>query len=258
MRVALDLPDLAPDEATHSARLAERVRQVISEAGGWISFERFMTLALYEPGLGYYSAGAQKLGPGGDFITAPEVAPVFSRCVAVQCEEIIASLGAEAIVLELGAGSGVMAAALLAELERREALPAAYWILDVSADLRERQRATLAAAVPGLLGKVRWLDALPESFSGVIIANEVLDALAVERFAIRGAHVNAVGVAEQMGRLEWSETRAPARLDAAVRRIETDLGERLPDGYVSELCPGLAPWLQSLARPDDARCHVVH
>ena len=247
MRVALDLPDLAPDEVTHSARLAERVRQVISEAGGWISFERFMTLALYEPGLGYYSAGAQKLGPGGDFITAPEVAPVFSRCVAVQCEEIIASLGAEAIVLELGAGSGVMAAALLAELERREALPAAYWILDVSADLRERQRATLAAAVPGLLGRVRWLDALPESFSGVIIANEVLDALAVERFAIRGAHVNAVGVAEQMGRLEWSETRAPARLDAAVRRIETDLGERLPDGYVSELCPGLAPWLQSLA-----------
>lgn len=248
MRVALELPDLADDEALHSARLADRVHEVIAAAGGWISFERFMTLALYEPGLGYYSAGARKLGAAGDFVTAPEVAPVFSRCLAMQCEEVLRTLATpDAVILELGAGSGVMAAALLTELERRDALPAAYWILDVSADLRERQRETLAACVPQLLERVRWLDTLPESFSGVIVANEVLDALPVERFAIRGGQVNALGVAAQLGRLEYAEARAAAPLQEAVRRIEADLGAPLPDGYVSETRLGLAPWLGALA-----------
>jgi SAM-dependent MidA family methyltransferase len=248
MRVPLDLPNLAADEAEHSARLTGRVREVIAAAGGWISFERFMTLALYEPGLGYYSAGAHKLGAAGDFVTAPEVAPVFSRCLAVQCEEVLRTLAMpDAVILELGAGSGVMAAELLAELERRDALPAAYWILDVSADLRERQREMLAARVPQLLERVLWLDTLPASFSGVVVANEVLDALAVERFAIRRGQVNALGVAAQPGRLAYAEARAAAPLHAAVRRIEADLGAPLPDGYVSEVCLGLAPWLAAMA-----------
>jgi SAM-dependent MidA family methyltransferase len=247
LRVALDLPALSPDEAEHSARLEARVREAIDAGGGWISFERFMTLALYEPGLGYYSAGARKLGPAGDFVTAPEVAPVFSRCVATQCEEVIRELGPGTLVLELGAGSGVMAATLLAELARREALPVEYWILDVSADLRARQRRTLADRVPEILDRVRWLDVLPESFSGVIVANEVLDALAVERFSIRGMQVNALGVAEQIGRLEWAEVRASARLTDAVRHIEADIGRALPDGYTSEVCLALAPWLHTLA-----------
>jgi SAM-dependent MidA family methyltransferase len=244
--VATDLPALTPDEAEHSARLEARVRDEISRAGGWISFARYMQLALYEPGLGYYSAGARKLGAAGDFVTAPEVAPVFSRCLAVQCEEVLRSLGS-GDVLELGAGSGVMAAELIAELARRDCLPARYRILDVSADLRERQRATLAAAVPQLLERVEWLDRLPEDFTGIVVANEVLDALPVERFVVRGGVVNALGVTSQLGRLEWSEARASAALADAVRGVERDMDATWPDGYTSEINLGLADWLAALA-----------
>jgi SAM-dependent MidA family methyltransferase len=244
--VAADLPALTPDEAEHSARLEARVRDEISRAGGWISFARYMQLALYEPGLGYYSAGARKLGAAGDFVTAPEVAPVFSRCLAVQCEEVLRSLGS-GDVLELGAGSGVMAAELIAELARRDCLPARYRILDVSADLRERQRATLAAAVPQLLERVEWLDRLPEDFTGIVVANEVLDALPVERFVVRGGVVNALGVTSQLGRLEWSEARASAALADAVRGVERDMDATWPDGYTSEINLGLADWLAALA-----------
>ena len=248
MTVPLDLPDLTPDEAAHSAALVERIRADIEAEGGWIGFDRFMQLALYEPGMGYYSAGARKFGAEGDFITAPEVAPVFSRCLALQCAEVIRELGPESRLLELGAGSGVMAAELLAELERQDALPAEYWILDLSADLRERQRETIALNVPHLLARVQWLDSLPdEPFSGMILANEVLDALTFERFSIRHGDVNALGVSSEFGQLQLGEVRAASRLVAAVRKIEADTGAALPDGYESEVCTGLAPWLQSIA-----------
>ena len=247
MTVPLELPELTPDEAAHSAALVDLVRTTIESARGWIDFGEFMNLALYAPGLGYYSAGARKFGAAGDFVTAPEVAPVFSRCLAVQCADVLRELGAEARVLELGAGSGVMAADLLAELERLGALPAEYCILDLSADLRDRQRDTLAERVPHLLARVRWLDGLPEPFTGMIVANEVLDALTVERFAIRDGEVNALGVAIESGRLVLREVRAGPRLNAAVRQVEHDTGTALPDGYESELRMGLAPWLQSIA-----------
>lgn len=247
MSVAADLPEPSPEERAHSERLAARIRAEIAGAGGWIGFARFMSLALYEPGLGYYSAGARKLGPAGDFVTAPEVAPVFSRCVAAQCEQVLEALG-DGDVLELGAGSGVMAADLLAELERRGRLPGRYRILDVSADLRERQRLTLERLVPHLVGRVEWLDRLPEEgFAGVVVANEVLDALPVERFAIRGGEVNSVGVAWHFDRFEVAETRADAALRAAVRRIEAALGREFADGYVSEVNTGLEAWLASVA-----------
>jgi len=244
--VASDLPDLTPEEAAHSARLAARVHEEIARHGGWISFARYMQLALYEPGLGYYSAGARKFGAAGDFITAPEVAPVFSRCLATQCEEVLRGLdGGD--VLELGAGSGVMAAALLEELARRDCLPGRYRILDVSADLRERQRATLAAAVPQLLDRVEWLDRLPEEFAGIVVANEVLDALPVERFVVRNGGLNALGVTSSFGQLEWSETRAPGALADAVRAAQRDAGIAWPEGYASEINLGLADWLAALA-----------
>lgn len=247
MSVPADLPEPSPEELAHSERLAGRIRAEIGGAGGWIGFASFMGIALYEPGLGYYSAGARKLGPAGDFVTAPEVAPVFSRCLAAQCDEVLEALGG-GDVLELGAGSGAMAADLLAELERRGRLPARYRILDVSADLRERQRATLERAVPHLLERVEWLDRLPEDgCTGVVVANEVLDALPVERFAIRGGEVNAVGVAWHFDRFEMAETRAAPALQSAVRRIEAAVGRALPDGYVSEVNVGLAAWLESVA-----------
>ena len=251
MTVPLDLPALTADEAAHAALVEHRIHAAIERAGGWIAFSEFMRLALYQPGLGYYSAGARKFGAAGDFVTAPEVAPVFSRCLAVQCAQVLGELGSPAVVLELGAGSGAMACGLLAELERREALPREYWILDVSADLRERQRDALAAAVPHLLARVRWLDALPQSpFEGIVVANEVLDALVVERFVVSGGQVCALGVsADAKGRLRLEERAADDPLRAAVRHVESDLGAALPDGYESEINVGLAPWLASVVAP---------
>ena len=202
MSIAAPPAQPTQDEAAHSARLVERIRAAMDAAGGRIGFARFMEMALYEPGLGYYSAGARKLGASGDFITAPEVAPVFSRCVAAQCAEVLQSLGGGE-VLELGAGSGAMAAAMLAELEVLQSLPARYLILDVSADLRERQRETLAGAVPHLLDRVCWLDRLPDSLVGVVVANEVLDAMPVERFVVRDGLILSLDVEWRSGCFEW-------------------------------------------------------
>jgi len=246
VNVPVELPPLTDDEAAHGARLVERIREEIAASGGRIGFARYMELALYEPGLGYYSAGARKFGAAGDFVTAPEVAPVFSRCMAVQCEQVLRSLGG-GDVLELGAGSGVMAAALLAELERRDALPRRYRILDVSADLRERQLATIAAAVPHLLGRIDWLDGLPTDCEGVIVANEVLDALPVERFRYRDGVVRALGVTWRDGRFVAEEFEAPPPLRAAVDAVRVDAGVEWPDGYTSEIGLRLAPWVASVA-----------
>jgi len=181
-------------------------------------------------------------------VTAPEVAPVFSRCLAMQCAEVLRNLGSEdARILELGAGSGVMAAELLAELERQGALPAQYLILDLSADLRERQQTTLQQAVPHLLERVHWLDELPHApFAGMVIANEVLDALTVQRFALRAGEVNALGVSIEFGKLVLAEVRGGERLVGAVRQIERETGVALPDGYESEVCIGLPQWLGAI------------
>jgi SAM-dependent MidA family methyltransferase len=246
MSAALPVPPLTTDEAAHSRRLVHRIWEEIDARGGWLSFERFMEMALYEPGLGYYSAGATKLGAGGDFVTAPEVSSLFSRCLANQCSEILQHVGAGAI-LEFGAGSGVMAADLLNELAAQGALPERYLILEVSADLRDRQRALLLERASAHAARVEWIDRLPEEFRGVVLANEVLDALPVQRFRIRGDHINSLGVTWQLGRLDWSETRADAELEAAVRRIEANSGERLPDGYTSEINLRLTPWIAGVA-----------
>lgn len=235
------------DEASaHSERLLAEVRAEIERNRGWISFERFMEMALYLPGLGYYSAGARKLGADGDFVTAPEISPLFGRALARQCAQILKQLGGGEL-LELGAGSGALAADVLLELERLDALPTRYCILDVSADLRERQRATLLARAPKLIERVVWLDTLPTTCTGIVLANEVLDALPVQRFIIRGAQINALGVTWQLGKLDWSEVRADAALAGAVRDIERSIGRSLPDGYCSEINLRLKPWLAALA-----------
>lgn len=247
MSTPLPLPELTSQESEHSAQLVQCIRAHIEASGGWISFERFMEMALYQPGLGYYSAGATKLGGAGDFITAPEISPLFSRCMAWQCAEIFEQLGG-ADILELGAGSGIMAADILCELAQQDRLPQHYFILEVSADLRERQQQLLKQRIPQWFSRVHWLDAWPEQLRGVVLANEVLDALPVQRFRIRHGAVNAMGVTWQLGRLDWSEVRAGAELEAAVRTIESASEQPFPDGYVSEINLRIEPWMRGLAQ----------
>ena len=171
------LPAPSPDALAHSQRVTAHLRALIDDAGGWIPFSRFMEAALYAPGLGYYAAGAMKFGAAGDFVTAPEMTPLFGRTLAHAIAPVLAETDGE--VLELGAGSGRLAVDMLGELARLDALPARYCILEVSADLRARQQDTLARELPQLAERVHWLDALPAHFSGVILGNEVLDALPV-------------------------------------------------------------------------------
>ncbi|HEV2229094.1 MAG TPA: SAM-dependent methyltransferase [Steroidobacteraceae bacterium] len=241
------LPALSPDEQRHGEAVAALIRAELAAAGGWLSFERFMELALYAPGLGYYSAGSWKLGGGGDFVTAPEVSELFGRCVAAQCAPVLRATGAE--VLELGAGTGSLAATLLAALDAAGALPERYAILEVSGDLAARQRARLEALPAHLRARVVWLERLPPTpLRGVILANEVADALPVRRFRLRGGTLQELGVALAPGGALQDAERAPdaALAEACAAMLGARAGS-LPDGYTSEVSLRLGPWIAALA-----------
>lgn len=240
----LPRPDAA--SAAHSDKVRAFIRKAIDASDGSISFAEFMQHALYAPGLGYYAAGSTKFGAEGDFITAPEVSPIFGRIVARQAAPVLAELDGGTI-LEYGAGSGKLAADLLQALEQLDALPSEYQILEVSADLRERQEACLRAAVPDLVSRVRWIDSVPAGLNGIIIANEVLDALPVERFVREHNGVSQLRVAADADAFRLVTAPAPARLAAAVEAIEADLGRTLAEGYTSEVSLGLPGWIDELA-----------
>ena len=242
------LPALNAAEAAHSAALLRRITQCIRAAGGFIGFETYMHLALYAPGLGYYSAGSAKIGAAGDFTTAPEISALFARCVARQCAQVL-RITPGGRILELGAGTGSMAATVLHELAALDSLPAHYDILEVSADLAERQRQRLAALPDDLRSRVRWLQQLPATpLTGVILANEVLDALPCRRFVMRGALVEELGVTvADNGTLAWACRPADAALTAAVQELNRALDAPLAPGYAGEVCPLADPWIASLA-----------
>ena len=232
------LPALSPDEERHSRAAAELIRERITAAGGWISFADFMEMALYAPGLGYYSAGAVKLGASGDFVTAPEVSDLFSRCVARQCADVLAATGGD--ILELGAGTGRMAACVLQSLAEIRVLPDKYHILEVSADLADRQRARLGELPKELRDRVIWLDRLPAApMRGVVLANEVLDALPVQRFVVRAGHARELGVALVGDGFAWQESSS---------EISDIPAEDLPDGYISEVCSRVDPWIAGVSQ----------
>ena len=273
---SLPIPD--PDAAQHSARLVDAIRCDIEANGGWISFARYMELALYAPGLGYYTAGAHKFGEAGDFITAPELSPLFGRTLTRQVAEIMANSTPH--ILELGAGSGKLAADMLDELEQLDSLPESYSILEVSADLRERQRELIQQRLPHLFDRVCWLDALPDTLSGAFVANEVLDALPVHlvhwhalnghgknvipddktgharslspplslnegegaRESLREIIISERGVAFGESGFIWQER---AILDDELLKAAGQI--KTPDDYVSEICLATRGLINSLA-----------
>lgn len=241
--VGSELPDPTHAEREQSLRLVNTIREIIA-AKGLISFRRFMEMALYQPGLGYYFSG--KFGLGGDFVTAPELGSLFARCLARSSAGVLAEISG-ADILELGAGSGAMAADLLSELERLERLPQRYLILETSPGFKARQVERLAAMPDRLAEKVVWLDTWPENFTGVVLANEVLDAMPVEQFRIGAAGIEQVCTQWEQGQLRDSLRPASPQLEAQVGAIEQDMGRPLPHGYQSELNTWLIPWFQSLA-----------
>jgi SAM-dependent MidA family methyltransferase len=243
--IPLDLVPLTPDERAHERAVLDALEAAIVRVGGWMPFADYMDFVLYAPGLGYYAAGAHKLGAGGDFTTAPEISPVFAASLATQCAEVLATLGGGDL-LEIGAGSGALAADVLPALEASGVPLRRYRILETSPDLRERQRARLAALPAGLAARVEWLDAIPDvPFTGLVLANEVLDALPVERFRIEATGVRALGVAWEHGGPRAAWRAAAPELERAVRA----LGVEFEDGHEGELCLRLGSWLAAVTRP---------
>ncbi len=244
------LPEPPADLKQHSARLLEVLSQRIRENGP-ISFSDYMEAALYEPGLGYYSAGLHKFGSEGDFITAPELGDLFARCLANSFAAVAEQLCAESLsydFMEIGAGSGALAADLLKFLEP---LPQRYLILERSADLREQQRLRIQSQCPELLNRVEWLDAPPKNFTGISYANEVIDALPVERFRINKTEIQQQFVDYDLGKLTLCWKTATDKVSAAVNHLQTELGHALPDAYESEINLLLGPWLAGLLESMD-------
>jgi len=234
-----DLPVLSPAETARSERLAAEIRRRIAMAGGAIDFSAFMEAALYAPGLGYYAAGPEPFGPAGDFVTAPELGSVFARCLARQCQEIFERTGT-AEVLEAGAGRGRLAADLLLELERLGAPADRYRILELSSVLRARQQEALATRVPQFAQRIEWVDRWPAPIRGVVIANELLDALPVERFRVRARDIAQLQVGVDGERFRWRERVADTTVTARVAAL------RLAEGYTSELGLQAEAWVSSL------------
>lgn len=247
VRSALPAPDR--DAQAHSQRLLELIHAQIAGGGGALPFSRYMELALYAPGLGYYSAGSRKFGAEGDFITAPELGAVFARCVVQALTPALVQCGPEAQFLEVGGGSGAFAEAALRRMAETGPLPARYAILEPSADLRERQQQRLRDALPAdLFGRCVWLDGpIDTPWRGVLFANEVIDALPTPRFAIRDGEVFEEHVVRgHDGGLIRVDQPADALLRAAVRHVEHDLGTPFAEGYRSELLPQLPYWIQAV------------
>lgn len=232
------LPDA--DAQAHSLALIDSLRQAIVEHGP-IPFERFMNQVLYAPGLGYYSAGSRKFGEQGDFITAPEASPLFSQCLARQCAQILAQVGGD--ILEFGAGSGIMAADVLLQLESMDSLPQRYLILEVSAELKQRQEQTLRDKAAHLCSRVTWLESWPSAFRGVVLANEVLDAMPVQRLLLQDGAWWQMMVDWDGERFVWRQQAVPGESVPAYLAQRTDL----PEPYLTEICPPARAWVERLA-----------
>lgn len=244
------LPEPSADALLHSQKLIARIRKEIDSSNGSITFRRYMEMALYEPALGYYVAGTHKIGEQGDFITAPEVSPLFSQCIAQQCKEVLqetqgnTSTTLSTSILELGAGTGIMASDILLALETENSLPDHYYILDLSPDLKQRQKETLKQRAPHLLKTVKWLSQLPDSFKGIIIGNEVLDAMPVDVFTQQNDTVFEHHVIWEDGKL--CEQLQIARDDLRNKVLALNIPHEATP-YTSEINPNLSGWFETIS-----------
>ena len=242
-----DLPEPSADARAASAALTQIIAAEINARGGWMSFARYMELALYAPGLGYYSGGSRKFGVAGDFLTAPELTPLYGQALARQVAQILAA--SSPLVIEAGAGSGRLAADLLRALDEMGCAPECYQILELSGELRARQEATLSEHAPRLAGRVEWLEELPERFSGCLVGNEVLDAMPTH--AVRwtdetpehAVMERGVGLADQ--RLVVAERPAAGGLLAAANALP------VVAPYRGEVSLAVHSWVAELSRRID-------
>ncbi len=248
MSLHATLPPASEIALAHSHAVQTLIRDKIHAAGGWIPFEQFMNLALYAPGMGYYSSGATKLGSAGDFVTAPEISSLFGRTVAQQVLQISQQIK-HADILEFGAGSGRLAMDILLELEKSNALPGKYFILEVSAELRQRQQMLLANKAPHLVHLIEWLEQLPAQFTGTILANEVLDAMPVHIVKWHNNKLFERGVTWQSNQFAWQDRPINlAELDHIASQLTPQINpdNLLPYSYVSEINLTAGHFMRSL------------
>ncbi len=244
----MPLPRPVQTDSIQSGKLCRHIQKLITQSGGSISFEQYMSACLYQPALGYYNTDGDRIGEAGDFITAPEVSSLFSKCLANQCTEILNQTDGD-IILELGAGTGRMACDILQALEKQDTLPKEYWILELSAALRKQQQVFLGETIPHLYPYIRWFETLPKkTFTGVILGNEILDALPFCRFIKMATSFHEIRVGFDKRGFVWKETPADSSLLDALKRIDASLKRPLPDTYISELNRRVEDWLNMLQK----------
>ena len=240
-------PGWAQPEASagrHSAAVTRYIRDRIKDAGGVLPFDEYMEAVLYAPGLGYYAAGSRKFGPGGDFVTAPELGPLFGQCLAREVGPVLASFE-QACVLEFGAGSGALAVSLIEALSTLDQLPERYCILEISPDLRERQRKRLEPIANQHGLHIEWLERMPETpLEGVILANEVVDAFPVTRFRVVNGKPVRAGVCIDGDGFAWDWTDDLGDDQSTMNIVRQ---YQLKEGYISEVCPRTRAWMGALA-----------
>lgn len=239
-----DLPQPDDKALERSEALTTCIREAIENAQGSISFAQFMEMALYHPLFGYYNAESFTIGPQGDFITAPEISPLFAQCFATQCVQIFESLSAS-VVMELGAGTGKFAHDFLCELERKRFWPEQYYIYEISPGLRRQQQSFLKSACPQFFSKIKWLTKLPDRFKGIIVANEVLDALPVHRFRIHETKMDALNVTWEKNKFVCCSQKPDDVLTEQIIYLKKNY--RLPANYQSEINLSLASFIQMIA-----------
>lgn len=245
------LPKPSNSALSHSDTLHSLIIETIeSKTPKMISFAEYMHFALFSPGLGYYSAGNQKFGSSGDFVTGPEISSLFSGCIAKQCYQGLSLLGKDTSLFEIGAGSGQMAADILKELQDLECLPKKYYILELSAELKERQQKTLKSLSPELFTRIEWLEKLPENpLKGIILANEVCDAMPVHRFYIEKTTIFELGVTHLKEKFCLVKMTPDEELENEIKRILPDFDPILTENqpYSSEINLNIKPWIKSLS-----------